>query len=895
VVATAYPTGTVTFLFTDIGGSTRLWESAPDAMADAVAEHYAILGAAVDEQGGTVFKTVGDGVCAAFQKPAAAVAAAIEGQRRLKAYPWPAAIGEIVVRMSIHTGAASAIDGDYFGGTLNRVARLMSLAHPGQILVSHASAALLGDLPTGVQLRTLGVFRLKDLSEPEPTSQVIADGLRPEFPALASLDARPNNLPFQIASFVGRERELHEIQDQLEARRLITIVGPGGIGKTRLALQAAADSVERSPDGTWFVELSAVDDAALIAQALAVVLGVREESQRPLEETIAGVIGAKTMVIILDGVDRVLIGVSALVKKLLSRCSGLRIVATSREPMHLTGERTVRLGALDEAALLFRERASEIDPAAVGLDSDEAIAEICRRLDGIPLALELAAAHVATLSPPDLAARLRRSMKLLVSRDTTKEERHRTLRATISWSYDLLPKSHSTAACDLSVFEGSFDIAAAAAVLGEDEDDALALVDELTLKSMLAVVGGSRPARYTMMSTVREYLRDVTTDVTRARERSLRHFRYFEHLVGQHARIDARALAEWLERIDADVGNVRAALEWGITERPDDAAEVVAVLSAYWKARGFLKEGRAYFKRVLALTGVVGGVRARLLRRAASFAIEQDNYDEARALNLECRRLYEELGDANGVAETYHNLGVIEQRIGKLELAYENYDNAIRSFRATGNAFGEAMALHNIVLLALARGDLSMAQDRIDEAASAISRATDEALSARFTALRARVALKRNEYEKAEAYYREVLAIENRIGNRLEIAVFHSDLAIALLGLRRFKEAQASARLCLEIGLEIDSSALLIYGFEAYCQILLDEGRYERAAWYFGLASALRESHSYGFSSAERDTASFEQSLREKLGAQFAAIRGRARAADIKSAARDAISDELAD
>jgi class 3 adenylate cyclase len=402
-----YPTGTVTFLFTDIGGSTRLWESAPAAMQDAVAEHYAILGAAVDEQGGTVFKTVGDGVCAAFQKPAAAVAAAVEGQRRLKAYPWPAAIGEIVVRMSIHTGAASAVDGDYFGGTLNRVARLMSLAHPGQILVSNASAALLGaDLPAGVQLRTLGVFRLKDLSEPEPTSQVLADGLRPDFPVLASLDARPNNLPFQIASFVGRERELGEIEEQLGARRLITIVGPGGIGKTRLALQAAADAADRFPDGTWFVELSAVDDAALIAQAIAVVLNVREEAQRPLEDTLADAIGTKTMVVILDGVDRVLARAASLVKKLLSRCPSLQVVATSREPLHLTGERTVRLGALGEAAELFAERAREIDPEAMRSDGEHAdtIREICRRLDGIPLAIELAAANVATLSPPELLA-----------------------------------------------------------------------------------------------------------------------------------------------------------------------------------------------------------------------------------------------------------------------------------------------------------------------------------------------------------------------------------------------------------------------------------------------------------------------------------------------------------
>jgi predicted ATPase len=554
---------------------------------------------AVDEQGGTVFKTVGDGVCAAFQKPAAAVAAAVEGQRRLKAYPWPSAIGEIVVRMSIHTGAASAVDGDYFGGTLNRVARLMSLAHPGQILVSNASAALLGaDLPAGVQLRTLGVFRLKDLSEPEPTSQVLADGLRPDFPVLASLDARPNNLPFQIASFVGRERELGEIEEQLGARRLITIVGPGGIGKTRLALQAAADAADRFPDGTWFVELSAVDDAALIAQAIAVVLKVREEAQRLLEDTLADAIGTKTMVVILDGVDRVLARAASLVKKLLSRCPSLQVVATSREPLHLTGERTVRLGALGEAAELFVERAREIDPEAMRSDGEHAdtIKEICRRLDGIPLAIELAAANVATLSPPELLARLSKNLKLLVSRDTTKDERHRTLRAAISWSYDLLAPPEAAAACAFSVFEGSFDGAAASAVLEDDEDDTALLIDELVLKSMLTVVGGSRPARYAMMSTVRDYLRELTTDVSKLRERSLRHFRYFDRLVMPGGALPADNAQERRDRIDTDITNVRAALDFAVEAGLQESGAMAAALSDYWRARGFLSEGTGRFQ-----------------------------------------------------------------------------------------------------------------------------------------------------------------------------------------------------------------------------------------------------------------------------------------------------------
>jgi len=889
VSATAYPTGTVTFLFTDIGGSTRLWEQAPEAMRGAVAAHYAILSAAVEEQGGVVFKTVGDAVCAAFGQPAAAVAAGVEAQRRLSAHAWPEAIGRIDVRMAIHTGVAAVTDGDYFGPTLNRVARLMSLAFPGQVLVSNASAMLLsGGLPPGVQLRNLGVFRLKDLSEPEPTAQVVAEGLRPEFPPLPSLDARPNNLPFQIASFVGRADELRDIQEQLGVRRLITIVGPGGIGKTRLALQAAAEAAERFGAGTWFVELSSVTDPALIAQAIAVVLNVREEPQRPLEETLADAIGAKPMIVVLDGVDRVVAGAATLAKKLLSRCPSLQILATGREPLHVTGEGTVRIGALVEATQLFLDRAREISPDALGTGADEAdvVAQICRRLDGIPLAIELAAAHVATLSPHELLSRLSKSMKLLVSRDPTKDERHRTLRAAIAWSYDLLAEPEATALRALAVFEGTFDAAAATAILEADEDDALSLIDELAMKSMLSVVGGSRPARYALMRTVRDYLRDVTKDAAYAQELSLRHFRYFEHLVTAGINADVRRDAAWLERLDVDLVNIRAALAWGIAELPADAAAMAVPLARYWKARGFLNEGRAYFRRLLALPSLDDALRAGLLRRAASLAIDQDVYAEAREMNLECRRLYEQLGDVNGVAETFHNLGVIEQRLGRPDLAYQNYGEAIPNFRTASNAFGEAMALHNLALLDLARGDFVGMEARISEAATAQARVADESLGAQFTALRGRLALKRDKLTEAETYYRQALEVHERTGNRLDVAILHGDLSLVLLRLRRHDEAADSGRLCLSIGLETDSAALLVGGFEAFCEIALDEARYEEAARLYVMADKLRRARDYAYE-AERDIAAIERTLRERLGERFEELVAELRDADVTSAAKE--------
>ena len=884
VSATAYPTGTVTFLFTDIGGSTRLWERAPEAMRAAVAAHYAILSAAVEEQGGVVFKTVGDAVCAAFGEPAAAVAAGIEGQRRLSAHAWPSEVGPIEVRMAIHTGVAAATEGDYFGPTLNRVARLMSLAYPGQVIVSHASTMLLtGGLPSGVQLRELGVFRLKDLSEPEPTAQVVADGLRPEFPPLASLDARPNNLPFQIASFVGRESELREIQEQLGTKRLITIVGPGGIGKTRLALQAAADAAERFKDGTWFVDLSSMTDPALIAQAIAVVLNVREEPQRPPNDTLADAIGTKSMIVVLDGVDRVVAGAATLAKKLLSRCPSLQIVATGREPLHITGERAVRIGALSEATELFLERAREVAPEPVDADEAEVVARICSRLDGIPLAIELAAAHLATLSPHELLSRLSKSMKLLVSRDPTKDERHRTLRAAIAWSYDLLPEPAAAALRGFAVSEGSFDVAAAAAILGHDEDDVLSLIDELSLKSMISIVGGSRPARYSMMGTVRDYLRDVA-QADETAQLLPRHFRYFEGLATS-SQAGASDIPAWLERLDADILNLRAALSWGITHQPVDAGAMAVALAQYWKTRSFYSEGRSYLRRVLELPDLDDALRARLLRRAASFAIEQDDYDEARAMNLECRRLYEGLSDANGVAETFFNLGMIEQRQGRSALAEENYDQAMMRFRGAGNNVGEALALHNLTLLAFARDDLTGAETRINEAGATLALLSDAGLTAHFIALRARLALRREDFAAAEEFYRQALEVQNRSGSRRDVAVLHSELSIALLQLQRYAEATESARTCLQIGTEIDSSTLLIYGFESLCEIAMEERRDEDAARYYALADTLRRSAGYRHESS-RDMALIERTLRDRLSERFDRVVFEMRNADVAAEAR---------
>jgi predicted ATPase/class 3 adenylate cyclase len=891
----SYPSGTVTFLFTDIGGSTRLWEQAPDAMRMALASHDAILRACVEARGGVVFKTVGDAVYAAFADPAAAVAASVDAQRKLDAHAWPEAVGRIEVRMAIHTGVVAETGGDYFGPPLNRVSRIMSLAFPGQILVSRASASLIGGaLDDGIALRELGVFRLKDLSEPEPTAQVVAEGLRADFPPLPSLDARPNNLPYEIASFIGRETELAEISAQLELRRLLSIVGPGGIGKTRLALQAAANVVDRYPDGTWYVELASVSDGSLLAQSISIALGAQEEAQRSADDTLIDAIGSKSMLVILDGVDRIVRDTALLAKKLLSRCPSLQLFVTSREPLGVTGERAIRIGALAEAADLFIERAREIEPEAVSrIDTDgrSAIEQLCRRLDGIPLAIELAAAHAATLSPAELLERLSKSMKLLVSRDPTRDERHRTLRATIGWSVDLLGPELASALRALSVFDGTFSSEAAAALLDNDADDALEHIEDLAAKSILWPVGGSKPVRYVLPTTMREYERSLPEDQAISHERSVRHFRYYEGLVGAPLAGGTVPDAMLLERLDAEIIDVRSSLAWALQHLPVDAARMATAVAPYWASRGFLNEGRAVFRRALESEKLDAGLRARVLRRAASFAIERDDYDEARALNLECRALYLSVGDANGIAETSFNLALVEQRLGHTDAAETHYREAISEFQAASNVNGELLAAHNVALLLLARGELAEAEARIDASADALKEASNGRIAAHITGLRARLAGRRGDSSLAETLYRQTMETLTTSGTRQDIAVAQAELSIILARAGRIEEARALAVDCLRVGLEIGSDILLIHGFEAFCAITLGTDDAEDAARYLAMARALRLANGYAFEGAD-DLTSWEAELRTRLDERVDHITAAIGYAEVRKTAADLASLE---
>jgi predicted ATPase/class 3 adenylate cyclase len=581
------PTGTVTFLFTDLEGSTRLWEEHPDEMRGVLARHDEILRDAVASHDGQIVKTTGDGVHAVFADPQAAITAAVAAQETFAAEP--TAVGTLRVRIGIHTGPAELRAGDYYGTAVNRAARLMSAAHGGQVVLSLATAELVrDDLPAGVELLDLGEHQLRDLARPEHMFQVVAPGIEREHPPLRTLDAFPGNLPAQLTSFVGRDPELAGIAAALADHRLVTITGAGGVGKTRLAIQVAAEVLPHFRDGAWLCELAAASDADAMRQVLVATLVVQPRTGASLEESILDALRAKDLLLVFDNCEHLLRPVRDLVSRLLQQCPRVRIIVTSREGLGVAGEQVWPLRSLDvpdervtpdevaasEAGALFGDRACSVRPDFRIDDANAAaVADICRRLDGIPLALELAAARTVAMSAADIAARLDERFRLLTGGREAAMERHQTLRSAVDWSYSLLEPRERIVFDRLAVFSGSFDARAAEAVVsGEDVEgwDVLDALTGLVAKSMLvAEPGVDGSMRYQLLETMRQYASErlaETADTDTWRRRHGEHYAVISEEIARGLRgADEGA---WRTRLDAELDNLRAVVQWS-TDAPD--------------------------------------------------------------------------------------------------------------------------------------------------------------------------------------------------------------------------------------------------------------------------------------------------------------------------------------
>ena len=584
---TALPSGTVTFLFTDIEASTRQWELDAAAMDAALARHDQVLRQAVEAHGGHVLKSTGDGMLAVFDRASAALDAAVDGELALGADSLPAA------RMAVHTGEAFERDGDYFGPALNRAARLTAIGHGGQVLVSQATERLV----TGFDLRDLGEHQLRDLSKPERVFQLSHPELRVSFPALRSLGSYPTNLPAQTTAFVGRDDAMHETAIALGERRVVTLTGVGGVGKTRLALQVAADLLPRFSDGVYLVELGGVSDATAVDESIATALLVQQQPGQTISDSLLSFLANKHLLLLLDNCEHLLESIARLVSRVLTAATEVRVLATSREALRIDGEQvmtvpslalpddtaSLELVAASEAVRLFVDRAHAIRPEfALTADNASVVSQLCRRLDGVPLAIELAAARARSMAPREIAERLDQRFRLLTGGTRTAASRHQTLRRAIDWSYDALEAAEQTLLGRLAVCVGGFDLPAAEAIGGGGAVDALDVDDalgRLVEKSLVLAADLGGTSRYKMLETIREYALerlDASGETGQIRERHATHYTQFAEQAGAGLKgPDERA---WLAQVEHELDNLRAAVLWSLAS--EDAHLACACVSA---------------------------------------------------------------------------------------------------------------------------------------------------------------------------------------------------------------------------------------------------------------------------------------------------------------------------
>ncbi len=701
----ALPTGTVTFLFTDIEGSTALGLRLGDAFGAVIDRHHALMRAAIDAAGGTTVSTEGDAFFAVFTSAGDAVRSAAAAQRAIAAEPWQSDT-TLRVRMGIHTGVGRLGGDSYAGSDVNRAARVAAAGHGGQVLLSEATRALVtADLPAGVALRDLGEHRLKDLPTAERIYQLDIDGLTADFPPLRA--AGLGNLPDPVTSFVGREAEIAAVAALLERARLVTLTGPGGTGKTRLSIEVARSIGGRFPDGAWFVALDAVVDPALVLPAIATVLGVPEEAGRSVETALVAHLATRRLLIVLDNFEQVVEAAGA-IGRLAAAGPDVRILVSSREILRLAGEQGYPVPPLesDPAEQLFLERARLVRPdiSIDGADR-EAIRLICERLERLPLAIELAAARTRLFPPRQLLTRLDHRFATLSSDLRDLPLRQRTLRGAIDWSYDLLPPPERTVFARLAVFSGGADIEAIEAVVdpsGSVGIDALDATASLTEKSLVIQRDdGHGNARFRMLETIREYASErlaADPDVAEVHVRHADHYlRLAERLEPEFAGQDAAAFFATLE---TEHDNLRAAIAWSIEKgRPDIGLRVGSAIWRFWHQRGHLAEGVERLNALLAAaeSGVTPSLRARSMAALGGMYWWQGDYEATGRVYREVLDARREMGDPAGIAGALFDLSFVSLRSGDMAAATEMLTESGELFGQVGDTDGvfkvnEAMA-----------------------------------------------------------------------------------------------------------------------------------------------------------------------------------------------------------
>jgi len=802
------PTGTVSFLFTDIQGSTELLHRLGDQRyGEVLLEHQRLLREAFAQEEGAEVDTQGDAFFVAFPRAWNAVVAAVAAQQALASHPWPEGV-VVRVRMGIHTGEPTLVGDHYVGLDVHRAARIAATGYGGQVLLSERTHAMAqARLPAGAEVRDLGEHRLKDLHRPEHIYQLAIPGLPADFPPLKSLEVLVTNLPaLQLTSFVGRDREMAEIKAQVAAARLLTLLGPGGTGKTRLALEMGSGLLEQFPKGVWLVELAPLSDPDLVIQTVATVFNVREAPGRPLLDSLIDYLKPRELLLVLDNCEHLIEASARLAGALLRGCPQVRILVTSREPLGVAGEATYRVPPLSrpdptkritadqlgeyEASRLFIERAVLSNPQFMVTDRiAPAVARVVHRLDGIPLAIELAAARAKVLSVDQIAARLDDRFRLLTGGARTGPQHHQTLRATIDWSHDLLSAPEQTMFRRLSVFAGGFSLEAAEAVGagdGIDEMDVLDLVARLVDRSLLVAEEVTGDLRYRMLETIRAYSREKLTAAGEEAAVRGRHLRWYLDLAEEaEPALQGPEQVTWLDRLEMEHDNLRAALEWCRDAGGDKEAGVrlAGALHRFWARRGYLSEGREQIG--VALTRAPDAptaFRAKALYAAAVLAFDQGDYGRAQALGEESLAIFRTLGDDLGVALALNVLAIVARNRGDFDGANRLVDDSETVSRRShyNRALAEALNIRGTT--ARRQRNYNGAREILEGALQLWRETGDKSGLAAVLAHLGIVARYQGDFERSRTLLEESLALRRELGDRRNVALALSDLAtVALL------------------------------------------------------------------------------------------------------------------
>lgn len=709
-----YPQGLVTFLFTDLVDSTKLWEIFPETMHASIARHDALLSQAINTHQGRIVKTTGDGVLAAFASPSDAISAAIDGQKRIQAEDW-GDTGPFLVRMGMHIGESRFREGDYFGPTLNRAARIMSIGHGGQILLSAAVQEQLENRPQGTfQMLDLGEHWLKGLKQPEKIYQILHPDIPAKFPPLSSSSVIPNNLPLQASEFIGREKAIEALKQKFPGTRLLTLTGPGGTGKTRLALQTATELLGNYPDGVFFIDLTLLNDPALVPSSIAEVLNVKEVKSEPMLDTLIQFLRRKSVLLVLDNMEHIL-EATPTVGELIAAVPNVDVLVTSREVLHISGEQVyvvppltlpksgsrtdLKLLASHEAIQLFISRARAAKPDfQITPENAEDIVEICRRLDGLPLAIELAAARIRLFTPKKLLERLSDRLGILTGSARDRHARQQTLRATIDWSYDLLKPPERKLFARLEVFSGGRTLEAIEAVCAPGlEIEVLDGLESLLDKSLIGQEEDFEGhPRFVMLESLHAYARERHKEYGDWEATRTAHAEWVLGFAedGEEG-IFGRTPNLWINRLKTEESNIRVVLERCQAGQlaPEIGVRLAGALRYYWESTGKLSEGKTWLLTMLSLSsGLPQAVRAKALLGAGVLFYWLGDWRQGSIYCREALEAGQELGDRVLVGEAQHFLAHVAQEQNDPELGVKLLTESYQNFLAIDHSWGVGRA-----------------------------------------------------------------------------------------------------------------------------------------------------------------------------------------------------------